>query len=154
MTPEGHAFTGNTMDTPAANAYWNYHHGANWPANTTRFQAYCQELGLGSDCLGSNTPPSWAANTEGHAPQCAPVGTGNYKRRIISVAVVDCLANNVKGNSATNLRSNTFGEFFITQPANGTIFAEFIQFFTPGSCDSNSTNPYCNALHKLVQLYR
>src|SRR5260370_5321214 len=113
MTAQGNAFVGNTMDPTAANAYWNYHHGANWPANTTRFQAYCQELGLGSMCRGTNTPPTWVANTEANAPHCAPAGvrnSGDYTRRIISVAIVNCLANNVRGNSVANLRSKTFGE--------------------------------------------
>jgi len=163
MTANGNVDIGSTMDQTAANAYWNYHHGANWPANTTRFQAYCNELGLGSMCLGTNTPPTWAANTEAHAPQCAPANvrnSGDYKRRIISVAVVNCLAQNVKGNSATNLKSNKYGEFFITDPSPtsgsnaGTILGEFIRFVTPGSCDSNSTDPFCNALHRIVQLYR
>jgi Flp pilus assembly protein TadG len=163
-TTHGALTIGSTMDQTAANSYWNYHHGANWPAGvTTRFQAYCQELGLGSDCLGSNSPPTWVANSEAHAPQCAPANvrnSGNYKRRIISVAIVNCLANNVQGNSATNLRSNEYGVFFITDPSPtsgnsaGTITAEFVKTITAGGCTANPTDPFCAGLHQIVQLYR
>jgi Flp pilus assembly protein TadG len=154
----------STMDQTAADSYWRYHHtganGAGWPAGTTRFQAYCQELGLGSDCLGSNSPPPWAAGTEAPAPQCASVSTGDYKRRLISVAIVNCQANNVKGNSATSLRSNEYGVFFITDPSpvsgttQGTIPAEFVKTITQGDCAANPSDPYCAGLHQIVQLYR
>jgi Flp pilus assembly protein TadG len=173
-TTVGSLTIGSTMDSTAANAYWNYHHGANWPAGiTTRFQAYCQELGLGSDCLGSNSPPTWVANTEPRAPQCAPAGvrnSGDYKRRLIAVAIVNCLAQNVQGNSATNLKSNEYGVFFVTNPSptsqpnplnnylgsssNGEIVAEFVKTINQGDCAVNPAQPYCNGLHQIVQLYR
>jgi len=155
MTAYGSLNIGSTMDMTAANAYWNYHHGANWPSGMTRFQAYCQELGLGSDCLGSNSRPTWVPNTEANAPQCAPVSTGDYKRRLISVAIVNCQANNVQGNSQTDLQSNSYGVFFVTNPSpDGTITTEFVKTITLGDCAANPTDPYCAGLHQIVQLYR
>jgi Flp pilus assembly protein TadG len=172
-TTVGVLSVGSTMDSTAANSYWNYHHGSNWPANTTRYQAYCQESGLGSDCQGSNSPPSWNANTEPQAPQCAPSGvlnSGNYKRRLISVAVVNCLAQGVQGNASTNVRSNSYAVFFLTSPSptsqpgslnnylgpstNGDIMAEFVEMITPAGCVANPANPFCSGLHQVVQLYR
>src|SRR5262249_40010946 len=103
--PTGILSIGNTMDMTAANAYWQYHHGANWPTvggtPITRFAAYCRELGRSDDCQSTGTPLTWVANTEPHAPQCAGVSAGDYTRRIISVAVVNCNAANVQGNQAT-----------------------------------------------------
>jgi Flp pilus assembly protein TadG len=162
---------GNTMDSVAANAYWNYHHGANWPTvggtPITRFQAYCQELG--NDCQGS-TPPTWAANSEPKAPQCSPASAGDYKRRLISVAVINCQVQQVQGNQATNVRSNEYAVFFLTSPSptsqpgplnnylgsatNGDILAEFVETITPAGCAANPTNPFCNGLHQVVELYR
>jgi len=171
----GNLTIGNTIDTTAANAYWNYHHGANWPTvggnPITRFTAYCREVGLGDDCKGSNTPPTWVAGTEPNAPQClSTTSETNYKRRLISVAVVDCLANNVQGNQATNVRSNDYVVFFLTNPSptnqpgtlnnylgsgtNGEIIGEYVETITPGGCASNPSNPFCNGLHQVIQLYR
>jgi Flp pilus assembly protein TadG len=170
---------GTTMDTVAANKYWNYHHGADWPQNMTRFQAYCQELGQGNNCQGQNTKPLWdRANKENPDPQCAPdppcpnptCPPPDYKRRLISVAVINCLAQEVQGNQATNVRSNEYAVFFLTSPSptsqpgalnnylgsatNGDILAEFVETITPAGCAANPTNPFCNGLHQVVQLYR
>jgi Flp pilus assembly protein TadG len=165
---------GSTMDSTAADAYWNYHHGANWPTiggtRITRFQAYCQERGLGNDCQGSNSPPTWNANTEPNAPQCTSASAGDYKRRLISVAVVNCQSQGVQGNQNTNVRSNSYAVFFLTGPSptsqpgplnnylgsgtNGDIMAEFVEMITPAGCAANPTNAYCSGLHQVVQLYR
>jgi len=157
MTAQGNVDIGSTMDQTAANAYWNYHHGANWPTGMTRYQAYLNELGL------NGTAPSWVTNTEAHAPQCAPTNvrnSGDYKRRLISVAIVNCLANGVQGNSTTDIRSNQYAVFFITDPSPtsgssaGTILAEFVESITPAGCAANPANPFCAGLHQVVQLYR
>jgi hypothetical protein len=175
--PTGITSIGSTMDMTAANAYWNYHHGANWPTvggtPITWYQAYCQELGLGSDCQGTNTRPTWVANSEPNAPQCAPSGvlnSGDYKRRLISVAVVNCQANNVQGNQATSVRTNDYAVFFISNPSptsqpnplnnylgpstNGDIMAEYVETITPAGCAANPANPFCSGLQQVVRLYR
>ena len=174
--PTGVLSIGNTMDMTAANAYWQYHHGANWPTVSgtpiTRFAAYCRELGRSDNCQSTGTSLTWVANTEPHAPQCAGVSAGDYKRRLISVAVVNCQANNVQGNQATNLRSNHYAVFFLTNPSptsqpgplnnylgtspgtNGDIMAEFVGTITPAGCTNDPSNPFCAGLHQVVQLYR
>jgi len=136
--------TGDMGGAAAMNAYWFGQHGVNWPANvTTRYQAYLRELGL------NGAAPPWT-NVEPHAPTCNGVSAGDYKRRIISVAVVNCLAQGVQGNSTTNLQSHMYAEFFITEPAtappDSSIYAEFVQLITPGSSDGK--------LHQVIQLYR
>jgi Flp pilus assembly protein TadG len=154
MTQSGSLLTGSTMDMAAANTYWNYHHGANWPANiTTRYAAYQLERGI--------TAPAWLNNTEVAAPQCAPAGVrnaGDDSRRMISVAIVNCQANNIKGNSVASVRSNLYADFFLTVPVfsgsvvapadyqQNVIYAEFVRKFTPQTDGSK--------LHQIIQLYR
>jgi Flp pilus assembly protein TadG len=133
------------MSAAAKTAYWQYHYGAgtDWPAGlTTRYQAYLRELGLDGQSAPTVTGP------EPRAPHCAPVGAGTFKRRIISVAIVNCLANNVHGNSVTNVRSNAYADFFVTEPSiDGDVFAEFIEMITVSSGSGGK-------LHHIVQLYR
>jgi Flp pilus assembly protein TadG len=159
LNANSHMWEGHTMDMTAANGYWNYHYGSNWPAEiTTRAQAYCREAGLALDCLTNPTDPPTAGqaaptNTglESKAPFCAPqsvLTSGTDRRRIISVAIVDCLANNVQGNQASTVRSNKYAEFFLTKPVattDGVIWAEFLRFMTPASEGSQ--------LHQVIRLY-
>jgi Flp pilus assembly protein TadG len=174
-TTTGILSIGSPIYPTGAATYWGYHHGVSWPGGTTtRYQAYCQELGLGNNCRGSNSAPSFDdVNNESHVPQCAPASvrnSGTYKRRLISVAVVNCMAQGVQGNQATNVRSNKYAVFFLTSPSptsqpgvlnnylgsatNGDIMAEFVEMITPAGCASNPTNPFCSGLHQVVQLYR
>jgi hypothetical protein len=176
-TTTGILSIGSPINPTGATTYWNYHHGGNpWPGPppATRYQAYCQELGLGNDCQGNNSAPSFDdVNNESHVPQCAPASvrnSGTYKRRLISVAVINCLAQGVQGNQATNVRSNQYAVFFLTSPSptsqpgvlnnylgsatNGDIMAEFVEMVTPAGCAANPASPFCNGLHQVVQLYR
>jgi Flp pilus assembly protein TadG len=150
-TNYGNMQLGNgTMVFP--DSYWQYHHGANWPSDLlaagqpNRYLAYQRELGM--------TPMS-VPGTENPVPVCnATTSESTAQRRTISVAVIDCLANNVKGNSTTNVRSNAYVDFFITQPSlnysnmqgNGEVWGEFVQLITPQSAGGK--------LHQIVQLYR
>jgi Flp pilus assembly protein TadG len=119
--------------------YWQNQHGAPLPADvTTRYQAYLRELGLNGAAPSSSVEPL--------APRCNGVPAGDYKRRIISVAVVNCLAQGVQGNSTTNLQSRVYAEFFVTQPADSAIYTEFVRLITPGFSDGK--------LHQVIQLYR
>lgn len=159
---QGHLYVGNQMDTSAADRYWTYHHGANWPTSggqrLTRSQAYCTELGLGSDCftnpadpLPNGTPNATAS--EPAAPTCysrqgdRSTQIGNIGRRILSVAIVDCTAQGVQGNAGASIRSNSYAEFFLIQPVgqDGVIWTEFVRFVTPASVGSK--------LHQVVRLY-
>lgn len=77
---------------------------------------------------------------------------------MISVAIVNCTANNVKGNSVASVRSNLYADFFLTVPVftgpvtapadyqQNVIYAEFVRMFTPQTDASK--------LHQIVQLYR
>jgi Flp pilus assembly protein TadG len=147
MTNVGSASIGNgTMTTSDMNNYWNQHHGANWPAGaTTRYAAYQLEQGIGG------AAPSWSAGTEPHAPYCTPTTTGNSDRRVMSVAVVNCLQNNVRGNSNTNLLVNTvYADFFLFKPADtGPPYSVYLEFIRIMNADSDGSK-----LHHIVQLNR
>jgi hypothetical protein len=147
LTPVGGGNTevGTTGPTQAAkDAYWSDHHGANWPAElTTRYSAYLRELGL-------NGTTTWRVGSEPHAPVCNSPANSSGKRRLISVAVVNCTANNVHGNAVANVKSNSYANFFITESStgsNGDLYAEFVEMITPTSGSGGK-------LHQVVQLYR
>src|SRR5262249_29264469 len=107
---------------------------------------------------------------EPNAKQCTSASAGDYKRRLISVAVVNCQSQGVKGNQAADVRSNQYAVFFLTGPSptsqpgplnnylgsgtNGDIMAEFVETVTAAGCAANLNNPYCSGLHLVVQLYR
>jgi Flp pilus assembly protein TadG len=132
--------------TAAKDAYWQYHHGANWPAGVaTRYDAYKMEIAMATGGTWGRNPAPEPSN-----PSCAPAGVrnaGDETRRVISVTVVDCLAAGVQGNATTNVRANKYAEFFVTEPAaGGIIFAEFIRLLEAGEDDGK--------LRRIVQLYR
>src|SRR5262249_38097735 len=132
--------TGATMTTADMNAYWQQHHGTDWPAGiTTRYAAYQLEQGIGG------AAPAWQG--EQNAPYCTPTTpVGPSTRRVISVAIVNCLANNVQGNTNTSLLGTQYADFFVTKPADSTIYLEFVRFLTPTTNGSQ--------LHHVVQLDR
>ncbi len=156
MVRNGNLITGSTMDMDAANTYWRYHHGADWPASIrTRYAAYLLERGI------TGPPPPWVPRTEAAAPQCAPASVLNSRddtRRIISVAIVNCRANDIKADSVASVRSNVYADFFLTVPVysgsisvphdyqSNVIYAEFVRMITPQTDHGK--------LHHIVQLYR
>ena len=130
-----------TMNEAAKDAYWQFHHGEDWPDDIeTRYDAYLAELEM-------SYPADWG--TENPNPQCltevAPeIGPA---RRTIAAAIVDCLEWEVSGNSVNRIRADKYAEFFLTKPAaGGEIFTEFVRMMTPD--DDNSK------LKHIVQLYR
>jgi hypothetical protein len=147
LNSNGHMWMGTQLDTTAAANYWSYHHSSGtWPSNFTRYQVYQMERGI-----NGYTAPAWKAGTESAAPQCAPsnvLNTGNDNRRMISVAIVNCLDQNVQGNSVANVASSKYADFFLTKPvgSDGVIWAEFIRFMTVTSDGSK--------LKQVVQLVR
>jgi hypothetical protein len=152
MTQVGSAWMGGTWDTNGAASYWKAHHDSTgatgWPtvngSPATRYQVYQMENAGSTSWAGSsseNNPPT--------APSCNPQSQApSADRRIISVAIVDCLAQGVQGNKVANVRSKEYADFFLTQPvgSGNIIWAEFIRFMTPNSPGSK--------LHQIVQLYR
>jgi Flp pilus assembly protein TadG len=165
LNSNGHMWEGHTMDvgtpsspgvTPSgANGYWTYHYGTNLPSGiTTRSQMYCRERGLALDCLTNPTDPPTAGQPaptnigdEKPAPFCSPNSPGSDRRRVISVAIVNCQDENAHGNNPPRVRSNTYAEFFLTKPvgSDGVIWAEFLRLMTPQSEGSD--------LHQVIRLY-
>lgn len=147
MQQVGTLMVGTQRPTTAAkNTYWQYHHGANWPSNlSTRYEAYLREVELQKSGTWGKSPPP-----ESPAPSCAPASvrnSGDASRRIISAAIVDCQKAAIKGNSVSNVRSDRYAEFFLTEPASGgTIYTEFVRMLTLDSDDGK--------LHRILQLYR
>ncbi len=142
LTAYGALQIGNgVLNTTNAKYYWQQHHDVNatqWPTTyATRYQAYQAEV-------AGSVP--WVANEpyELHAPLCSSSPTNVAARRLVTAAVVDCIANGVNGNSATNLVSSSIAEFFITKPADATIYTEFTRIITPPD----------DRLHHIVQLVR
>ena len=145
MTAVGSSSIGGTWNTATANSYWSAHHDSSgWPliagVPATRYQVYQMER------AGSVAWNGTSAETP--APQCASVPTGDDSRRIISVAIVNCLAQNISGNRNATVMSNTYADFFLTRPVDqsGIVYAEFVRFMTP---QSDGTK-----LHQIIQLYR
>ena len=134
------SYVPGTWNSTAAASYWAAHHdNTGWPAGATRYQVYQMEIG--------GTLP-WTTGGEIPTPACfkAPVGTAD--RRIISVAVVNCLSQGISGNSNKIVFPNSYAEFFLTRPVDqtGVIYAEFIKFVTPKTPGAK--------IHQIVQLYR
>jgi hypothetical protein len=169
QSPWGLFQDGNGANVADLNAYWNNHHGSNWPTDPitnlpiTRYQAYLQE----ASGTATFTPASDAA--EPHGPVCQKSSTGNASRRLINVAVVDCQYWGIQGQKALPA-TTLIAQFFMTEPAmtagpgvagggtpsgGGIIVAEFVGTSTSGNsnCLANPTSLAC-ALHKIVQLVR
>jgi hypothetical protein len=139
--------------------YWALNHSAAAPAGCTssnptisRYQVYRYEIanGLVGDWSGNSL-----ANTSGHTgngesgpPLCAAannvsgvdISTGGRDRRIIFVAIINCLAQSALitgGQTANNVPVAEFGKYFITQPVNadGTnsyLYGEMTGLVGPG----------------------
>lgn len=142
---------GSDMSQAAMDQYWSYHHGAPWPtggsAPTTRYEAYLLELEMLQSGWGRDPP------NEQPAPRCAPHSNNTSidepipERRIMNVAIVDCLRFGIRGNSVNFVRPDKYAEFFITEPASGgQIYTEFVRLMTPEDDESK--------IHRVVQLYR
>jgi Flp pilus assembly protein TadG len=162
MATVGSTLVGGTWNTSGANGYWQYHHynaasndptlaSLSWPtangaangAPITRYSMYQRER--------AGIYP-FNPYTEIPAQQCTRAPAGSDTRRIISVAIVNCSAQNVSGYSNKVLMANEYAQFFLTDPvtADGPskdiIWAEFVRIVTPSTPGG--------FLHQIVQLYR
>ncbi|HTJ57248.1 MAG TPA: pilus assembly protein TadG-related protein [Devosiaceae bacterium] len=115
----------NFIGTKAAPGYWD----TNWPkdngtgvkaacGNTpSRYCVYKYEIQHKADLVSTN---------EQTAPQCNATTQGP-ERRLLYVAVIDCVANQVKGGGQT-LPVQAFASMLVTEPAGGPpnadIYAE------------------------------
>lgn len=147
-------------------AYWLAKHGGSLPAalaDASRYQVYLYELGLTFLRNGKQTlypvpddgppdgfttviPPGIAipvaadpANADDPNYDGVPTGTvasNGYARRLVQVAVLKCVADNVRGNG-TYPTQGVFAEFFITEdvkdPPDAAIYGEFVRRLTPSN---------------------
>lgn len=108
--------------------YWNVNHPgaaadkaslvAQYGANPSRYDVYMYEI----------AHPTLASGPEATAPACNSP-SADASRRLLYVAVVDCVANPVSGGGG-NYPVQVFASMFLTEPAGGPpdadIYAEFV----------------------------
>ncbi|MEW6629532.1 MAG: pilus assembly protein TadG-related protein [Pseudomonadota bacterium] len=129
--------------------YWNVNHpGASTSgvltscgSSPSRYCVYKYEI----------ANPTLASGPEATAPQCNTTTQG-ADRRLLYVAVIDCVANTVKGGGQT-LPVQAFASVFVTEPAGGAPNADIY-----GEMEDISTVVGQGTLKKLqrneAQLYR
>lgn len=95
--------------------------------------------------------PALKSGQEATAPQCNTTTQG-ADRRLLYVAIIDCVANTVQGGGQT-LPVQAFANVFVTEPAGGVPNADIY-----GETEDISTVVGQNTLKKLqrneAQLYR
>jgi Flp pilus assembly protein TadG len=112
----------------------------------SRYATYLYEIN--NNLIPANGTP--ALHQENGAPACYSGSAANETndRRLINVAVVNCIQQGVQGNS-TNIRPVAVLQSFMNIPSDGNtgnIYMEVIKKIQPGGSD--------NILHNIVQLYR
>jgi hypothetical protein len=127
--------------------YWSNHHPGPLPEGiTTRWQIYQLEVAETGDAGIWNTDAA-----EPHGPICAPASTEVAPefvagRRLLKVAVVDCLYWGVHGNAPNDIRLTTYADFFLIRPSDGNIYTEYV--------GKNQINGANSLLRLIVQLVR
>jgi hypothetical protein len=109
--------------------------------------------GNGNASSGGSSGPTLSAYG---SPVCGPIagygtgtvpGSNTVDRRRLSVAVINCLANGVNGNS-TNVPVETWVDVFLVEPSinragsrtsNGDIYVEVIEEATAGASGSTTS---------------
>ena len=136
----------------ALDAYWRIHHGGIWPTDPTtgmpktRYQAYLDEV---SAATSDNHSLDWLTKgVEPSGPACLPVDVSSAARRIVSVAVVDCLYWDVRENSVDKIPINTYANFFVTNPTDrqGNIYTEYVE--------TRQINEKDSGLYRIVRLVK
>jgi hypothetical protein len=149
---------GAGVSTTDLQTYWTNQHNATLPTGvTTRYGAYQCELGVGPFNGVAGCPPTQLSNSnESASPACNVAGEiaseYNYTRRIISIAVVDCLYWGVQGNRVNDIPINTYADFFLTNsvpssgPNNGNIYTEYV--------GKHNIGEFGGGLYRIVHLVR
>jgi hypothetical protein len=112
-TPDGSSRFGNGLTDAQRNAYWMTNHGAALPGSllgATRFQMYRYEI-------DNNMIPNKSPTGENGNPTCSsqpPVNNPQRDRRVLIVAVINCLEHDVRG-AATDVPVVKFAEIFLTE---------------------------------------
>lgn len=161
--PRDADLTGSLQSTMRGNGVWNRqqylttHHPtldqSQWPANVadfTRYDFYLWELGLLDDPPTSPRLPlrfDRNGNSLGEAAPSNFTPAGPASRRLIYVAVLNCVADNIRGNSVLTAVPRSFMRFFLTEPSSGgEILGEY-----QGSVQPNDDD---GILRHIVQLVR
>lgn len=114
-----------------------------------RYDMYKYEL---ATVIPNNDDGSTPITGENGNPICYNGGSSSLNeapdRRKLSVAVINCQAWDVKGNSVPNVEAEFFADMFVIRPIRGqsdyNIWLEFIEFKDGGD----------EAVHDIIQLYR
>jgi hypothetical protein len=137
---------GDGITTAALSSYWGANHGgAALPGELsggTRYDVYRYEIEHGQ------IPASADPNGEQGTPSCAPAGHDSVlrDRRVLIVAVVNCVEQAIQGNR-DNVPVVAFARMFMTEPTvGGDLYAEMLGVLQPGGEDG--------VLHDFPQLYR
>jgi hypothetical protein len=114
---------GLATKTPySPNDYWNRHYGANWPSDlraagqANRYLAYRRELGLDGQTAPTPVAPPGGV-VEPRDPVCNVPPTSDPERRIINVAIVNCIEQDVHGNSNITVRPTAYAKMFLFRPS-------------------------------------
>ncbi|MBF0305563.1 MAG: hypothetical protein HQL41_07945 [Alphaproteobacteria bacterium] len=129
--------------------YWTVNHGGSPPAGvTTRYQAYRWEI---DNAAIPNADPATGTTLENGAPQCSGVApSDNPDRRVLYMAVVNCLEQGIAGND-DDVPAIAYLEAFLTEPVPSAasqvaIYLEVVSVSTMGAMP--------DILHDMIQLYR
>ena len=152
----GSALVGGTPDTADLQAYWQNQHGTSTlpsiPIDPDTSQPVAPRDFLYQLEVANNVP-GWPNNaTEARAPVCNLPASTDFKRRRVPVAIVNCAFWEVAGNSVNHIRTDAYGEFFITEPVprlganKGQIYVEFVK--------KHNIDETGSQLHSFVRLVR
>ncbi|WP_431298240.1 pilus assembly protein TadG-related protein [Tabrizicola sp. BL-A-41-H6] len=124
----------------------NYGVPNRFPSDTTRYQVYLRELAT------AGTGNILTGRAETGRPTCSGAAPAGPDRRIITVAGIDCAANNIRG-AANNVPVKEFFKIFLTEPVDSgnNIWGEVV-----GSASEEGTGAIGTGgiVRDVVQLYR
>lgn len=161
---------GNGVSLPDLQAYWDNHHPhVVLPPGTTRYDVYLME----DPVNGTTEGKQWTPTSEQQGPQCASTNSESIpSRRVLQVAVVDCVYWGVQGNAVNNIPLSKYSDFFLILPTptanrvpagvanagaggvtKGQIYVEFLATHNINENANNSTGG-CGVLCPITQLVR
>lgn len=130
---------GNGVKVSQLKTYWTTNHGGTLPAGLkTRYDVYRYEIDnhlipnkSGLNPKGENGNPTCSS-----AP---PVSSDTLDRRILTVAVINCLQNQIKGNT-NGVPVTAFARMFMTEPVglcvSDDLYAEILSAAPPSNIGS------------------
>jgi hypothetical protein len=117
---------------------------------STRYEVYLAEIANG--LIPKPPAAGGVSGGEDGKPMCSTAATSNDPdRRKLTIAVINCVEQDVKGNSTPNVDAAFFLDMFVLRPIRdqgtdkGNIWLEFIEISPP---------PGTNGAYDIVQLYR